>query len=185
MRAMKNTRCGLLVCAAMFLFIHVARAGDSDLNITCEKKKFEPRPGSITEPQHSGEGSTVTEHWGYKVSIENQGFKNLSNLEVKYIIFFKQEQLGIKGPPRKETISGTYTIPEIDSLATTSFETDPVKLTKSSLVGPVGGYTYFTNGAKPSATDTLTGLWVRVYQNGNLFAEYAYPAGLTSSETWR
>jgi len=76
-------------------------------------------------------------------------------------------------------------IASIDSLGKTSFDTDSVALTKASLLGPPGGYTYFVNGAKPTAADTLTGLWVRVYQNGNLFAEYSYPSGLSSSETWK
>jgi hypothetical protein len=117
--------------------------------------------------------------------VENQGFKNLANLQVKYIIFYKHEQLGIKGPPQKKTKSGTYSIPEIDSLGKTSFDTDSVTLTKASLVGPMGGYSYFTNGAKPTAADTLTGVWVRIYQNGALLTEYTYPADLASVETWQ
>jgi hypothetical protein len=177
-----KTQSAPLLCVAMFLLVHFARAGDSDLNITCVKKRFEATGSAASRP--GSEEESKTEQWGYKVSIENQAFKNLSNLEVKYAIFYKREQLGIKGPPRKQTQTGTYTIASIDSLASTSFDTTSVKLTKSTLVGPVGGYSYFANGAKPTANDSLAGLWVRVYQNGALFAEYAYPAGLTSTETW-
>jgi hypothetical protein len=172
-----------LLCVALFLLNQIAWAGDSDLNITVEKKKVENH--SATGPQPSQVGTSKSEQWGYSVTVENQGFKNLANLEVKYIIFYKHEELGIKGPPRKETKTGTYTIPEIDSLGKTSFDTKSVLLTKSSLVGPMGGFSYFTNGAKPTAADTLTGIWVRVYQNGNLFTEYTYPSDLSSVETWQ
>ena len=168
---------------AIFLFANGAQAADSDLNITCVKKRFEAQPGGAG--QIRSEGSAKSEQWGYSVTIENQGFKPLANLEVKYIIYYKHEQLGIKGPPKKETKTGTYTLAALNSLGKTSFDTHSVKLTKASLVGSFGGYTYFANGAKPTATDSLTGLWVRVYKDGNVFAEYAYPAGLTSSEQWQ
>jgi len=177
-----KTRYGLVVIAALFAWIHLARAGDSDVNITCEKKRMELHGGG------AGESSDVTkksEQWGYSVSVENQGFSDLSDLQVKYIIFYKHEELGVKGPGQMKTRTGTCTIDKIASLDKTSFDTESVTLTKASLVGPVGGYSYFGNGAKSSVADTLTGLWVRIYKDGNLFAEYAYPAGLTSSETWQ
>ncbi len=181
-RPMK-TQCGSVLCAALLLFGQIAWAGLSDLNITCEKKKMEGQRQAAAQAHSIG--TTKSEQWGYAVTVENQGFKNLSNLEVKYKIFYKHEQLGVKGPPKKETKTGDYTIPEIDSLAKTSFDTVSVTLSKSSLIGPMGGYSYFDNGAKPTATDTLSGIWVRVYQNGTLFTEYAYPSDLTSQETWQ
>ena len=177
-----STRCGWAVFAVLFAFLHVARAGDSDLNITCEKKRME-LPGGA--PEARSDVDKKSEQWGYSVSVENQGFSDLCDLQVKYIIFYKHEELGVKGPGQMKTRTGTCTIDKIASLDKTSFDTESVTLTKASLVGPVGGYSYFGNGAKSSVADTLTGLWVRIYKDGNLFAEYAYPAGLTSSETWQ
>jgi len=167
----------------MVLLVQVARAGDSDVTITTEKKRFENKPGP--KAQLGSDETSKTEQWGYSVTIENQTFKALSNLQVKYILFYKHEQLGIKAPPRKQTKTGACTIAQLDSLGKTSFDTDSVALTRIALVGPAGGYSYFANGAKSSAADTLAGLWIRIYQNGALFAEYAYPAGLTSSEKWQ
>jgi hypothetical protein len=179
-----KTRCGVVLWAAMFLLTHIVRADNSDLNITVEKKRIE-QPSDHALKKESGDETKKSEQWGYTVTIENQGFKALSNLQVKYIIYSKHEQLGIKGPPRKATKTGDYTITSLDSLGKTSFDTDSVKLNHAALVGPMGGYSYFGNGAKPTADDSLTGIWIRVYQGGNLFAEYAYPAGLTSSEQWQ
>jgi hypothetical protein len=181
-----NPRSGFVLCAALLLLIQIARAADSDLNITCEKKRLELQSAKAQKPDANGVGeSKSAEQWGYNVTVENQSFQPLANLQVKYIIFFKREQLGVKGPPKKETQTGTYSITSIDSNGKTSFDTDSVKLSKASLVGVMGGSAYFANGAKSSAEDTLSGIWVRVYKDGNLFAEYAYPAGLTSSEQWQ
>jgi hypothetical protein len=167
--------------AALFL-TQIAHGADSDVQITCEKKRMDSGGSELRKPSDT---TKKTETWGFAVSVENQTFKPLENLEAKYIIFYKKEQLGIKGPARKETKTGSYTITSIDSLGTASFDTDTVQLTRAALIGDPGSYLYFANGAKPTAEDTITGIWVRLYKDGNLFAEYAYPSGLTSSETWQ
>jgi len=136
-------------------------------------------------PEARSDVDKKSEQWGYAVSVENQGFSDMSNLQVKYIIYYKHEELGIKGPAQKKTKTGTYSIDKIESMGKTSFDTASITLTKSSLVGPVGGYEYFGNGAKSSVADTLAGLWVRIYKDGNMVGEFAYPAGLSSSETWQ
>lgn len=178
-----NTRCGAVLCLAILFVTQIARAADSDVTIAVEKKRVDAGNTGIRKPSDT---QKKTETWGFTVTIENQTFKPLENLEAKYIIFYKQEQLGVKGPPRKKTESGSYTISSIDSLGKTSFDTNTVKLTRASLIGnDPGSYYYFANGAKTTTEDTITGIWVRLYQNGNVFAEYAYPAGLTTTETWQ
>jgi len=47
-------------------------------------------------------------------------------------------------------------------------------MSKSNLVG----YWHYESGAKPNAQGTLVGLAVRVYQGGQLFAEFANPSTL-------
>jgi hypothetical protein len=167
----------------MFLLVQSAKAADTDVNITVEKKRLEHTAGSGFQP--NSDTSKKTDEWAFTVTVENQTFKALENLEVKYIIFYKTEKLGQKGPARKETKSGSYTIPSIASLDKAIFDTDSVKLTRGMLIGQPGSYEYFTNGAKPNAADTLTGIWIRIYKDGNQFAEYGYPAGLTSTEQWQ
>jgi len=161
----------------------MARAADGDVTITCEKKRVDSGASAIRKPSDK---TTRTETYAFTVTVENQTFKPLQNLDAKYIIFYKHEQLGVKGPARKETKTGDFTIASIDSLAKASFDTDTVNLTRAALIGSdPDSYEYFSNGAKPTAEDSITGIWVRLYKDGNLFAEYAYPAGLTSSETWQ
>ena len=55
-----------------------------------------------------------------------------------------------------------------------SFSTDSVELSKPNLTG----HWHHETGAKPNAQGTLVGLAVRVYQGGQLFAEFANPSTL-------
>ena len=153
-------RCAPAICAVLCVLVHLARAADTDVNITCEKKRLALK--HLSNPQYF-QVAEKTEQWGYSISVENRTFKPLANLQVKYIIFYKHSELGVKGPPRKLNKGGVHEIPSVESLAKASFDTDPVTLTKASLVGPEGGYTYFANGAKPTVADTLSGVWVRIY----------------------
>ena len=163
------------------MLAQVVRAADSDVNITVEKKRIQS-----TSDHKATDIQKRTETWAFTVTVENQSVRPLQNLDAKYIIFYKTEKLGEKGNGKKATKNGDSQIASIQSLGTTSFVTDSVTLTRQSLIGIPGGYTYFGNGAKATAEDTITGIWVRLYNSdGSLFAEYAYPEGLTSSEQWQ
>jgi len=175
-----NIRHGFALYAAVMVMAQVVRAGDADLDITCQPRKFEDK---IVAGKPSDEISK-TQKWGYVVTVENKTFKPMADMEVKYIIFSKHEHLGIKGPARKQQDAGNYTIQQIAPNDKVTFNTSSVELTKTALVGAGSTYYYFPNGAKPKAEDSLTGLWIRIYQNGTLFTEFANPPSLTSREKW-
>lgn len=59
----------------------------------------------------------------YDVTIENKTFQNLSNLEVKYVIFFSQEQLGLKAAPTRRQQSGSFTVDSLGLHEKKSFRT--------------------------------------------------------------
>ena len=63
---------------------------------------------------------------------------------------------------------GTSEITDRQRLASVGCLTDPVELSKSNLVG----HWHYESGAKPNAQGTLVGLAIRVYQGGQLFAEF-------------
>jgi hypothetical protein len=162
--------------AALTIGSSSTHAGNFDLEIHCVPKRIDQNV-----KQASDGGAAITkEHWAYDVSIENKTFQNLNNLQVKYVIFFSQERLGVKAAATAERQPGSFTIPAIGSHQKRTFTTDSVELDKSHLVGNW----IYPSGAKPNATGTLNGLWVRVYQNGQLFAEYANPANLTTQQKW-
>jgi len=177
-------RLGFVLWFALSIFAIVARAGDSDLTITTQPKHV---PGTAAPATATGASAEVkkVQEWAYTVTLENSTFKDMSNLDVRYMIFYKQEKLGEKGAPIKQHKYGTNTINTLAAGANTSFDTDSVTLTKAALLGPPGGFEYYANGARSKAEDSLTGIWVRVYQNGAVFAEYANPPSLTSREQWQ
>ena len=106
------------------------------------------------------------------MTVENQDFKELTNLELKYVIFFKQEQLGVKAAATPRQQSGSFSIDSLKLHEKKSFSTNPIELNKSNLVG----HWHYESGAKPNAQDTLVGLAVGVYQGGQQFAEFANPS---------
>jgi hypothetical protein len=179
-----NIRRGLVVLSALVLLLaQVARAADSDVSITFEKKRVEGGNGLESK---TTEIKKTVENWQFVVTVQNQRGQALQGLDAKYIIFFKTEKLGDKGNGKKERKTGDYQIASIAGLGTVTFNTDSVTLTRQSLIGIPGGYTYYANGAKPNTEDSISGVWVRLYDShGNLFAEGSYPEDLTSSEQWQ
>jgi hypothetical protein len=178
-----NIRGGFLVCTVVFLCTLAARADLSDLTINCDKKKFEDKAAPHGPAHH--EEHIKTEQWGFGVTLENRSLKPLAGLDVEYIIFYKHEQLGVKGPGKKSRLQGKSSIPSLGSLAKTTFDTESVPLTSAALVGSAPGSDYyFANGAKPTTHDTMRGIWIRVYQNGKVIADYSTPTELSQSEKW-
>ncbi|MEI8341723.1 MAG: hypothetical protein WCH43_09345 [Verrucomicrobiota bacterium] len=164
--------------AVLCTLIQPVFAGNSDVVINTVAKKIEDKSAVPA----AGEGSIAEkkEEWAYMVTVENKSFKPLTGLEAKYIIFYKQDQIGSKVTPRLQRKSGSCTVPEIQASGKNSFTTNSVELKKSVLTGNY----YFTNGAKTKAEDGLSGIWIRIYLNGNLFAEYTRPTSLSSKEKW-
>jgi hypothetical protein len=150
-------------------------AGLSDLEIHSIAKKTDENGRKGSE----GGANKIKEHWTYEVVVENKTFKEMTNLDVKYVIFFKQEKLGVKEPPKDRQQNGTFNIPSLKPHEKKSFTTDSVELAKANLVGAY----HYPNGAKPNAQDTLTGIAIRVSQDGQQIAEFANPSNL-AKEKW-
>jgi hypothetical protein len=165
----------LCVFVALLIGAHWSMAGNFDLDIHCAPKKVDENSKKASD----GGANTTTQRWDYEVTVENKTFKDLANLEVKYVIFYAQEQLGVKATPTSRQQNGTFIISALKPHEKKSFTTSSVELKKSNLVGNW----IYPSGAKPNAQDALVGLGVRVYQNGQLFAEYANPSTL-AKEKW-
>src|SRR5438874_11251190 len=166
---------GMISGCCLLLIANAVVAGNFDVEIHCIPKKVNEQVRKASD----GGANVTKEHWTYEVTVENKTFKDLANLDVKYAVFFKQEQLGTKTAATPRHQNGTFTIPALKPHEKKSFTTDPVELSKSNLVGNW----IYTSGAKPNAQDTLVGLAVRVHQNGQQFADYANPSTL-SKEKW-
>ena len=149
---------------------NVAIAGNFDVEIHCFPKRIDQ---SVRTASDGGVNQT-RERWFYDLTIENKTFKELTNVDLKYVIFFKQEQLGVKAAATPRQQSGSFSIDDLKPHEKKSFSANPVELNKSNLVG----HWHYESGAKPNAQDTLVGLAMRVYQGGQQFAEFANPSTL-------
>jgi hypothetical protein len=99
--------------AYRFLFLltavwstNVAIAGNLDVEIHCSPKRVD----QTVKKASDGGANETKEHWVYDVTIENKTFKELTNLDLKYVIFFKQEQLGVKAAPTPRQQNGSISI---------------------------------------------------------------------------
>ena len=177
-------RGGMALCALFWIMTQAARAGDADVTITSTPKHLEDAAATGAGGKEQYE-LKKSETMGYEITVENLTFKPIEKVEVKYIVFYKQEKLGQKGPAVKAHKSGSAPLDAIAPHAKESVQTTGVVLTKSALLGDPGSYMYFPNGAKPKAADSLTGIWVRIYKDGNVFAEYANPPSIAEHEQWQ
>jgi hypothetical protein len=160
----------LLFLMASLAVAQLSLAGNFDVEIHCVARRVD----QTVKKASDGGANETKEHWVYDVTIENKTFKELANLDLRYVIFFKQEQLGVKANPTPRQQNGSFSIDSLKSQEKKSLTTNPVELNKSNLVG----HWHFGSGAKPNAQDTLVGLAVRVYQGGQQFAEFANPSTL-------
>ena len=173
---MKTTCKILFILVAMTSSENAIRAEISDVEIHCIPKKVDAS-GNQNSP--SGSIMREKERWSYDVTIENKTFKDLSGLEMKYVIFFKQEKLGGRDAATSRRQSGSLTIGSLKPHEKKSVTTNSVELDNAHLAPNY----YYSDGGRQKAQDTLGGLWVRVYQNGQQLAEYANPTTLTR-ESW-
>ncbi len=170
-------RLTIILCALAWFTLSVrSEAGNQDVDIHSAAKKLAEK----TNPGAGEGGKAVTKQdWAYDITVENKTFHDLSNVEVKYIIFFSKQQLGKKGAPEAKRRTGSAMLPLVRSREKKVVTTESVQLTKASLVGDY----YFIDGAKIKVEDALTGIWLRLYQNGQQLAEYANPTTLLK-EKW-
>lgn len=120
--------------------------------------------------------TSKNQKWSYFIKLENKSFKDVSNIEIKYVMFSKQEEayvISSTGDPLQRH-TGTISIKQIKNNDTVEFSTDAVELTNISYND---GY-YVDEGIKGA----LRGLWLRVYVGGQMVAEYINPPGLSGKE---
>src|SRR5947207_8216780 len=85
---------------------NVAIAGNFDVEIHC----FPKRVDQTVKKASDGGANETKERCIYDVTIENKTFKELSNLDLKYVVFFTQERIGVKADPTKLLKSGNLSI---------------------------------------------------------------------------
>jgi hypothetical protein len=118
----------------------------------------------------------------YSVTVKSSAFKEVTNVTVKYNIFYQVMELGSKGDPEIKLSAGSHTFPSLLTNKAVEFETDPIKLEKASL-DP--GW-YYANGASSRAQDKVVGVWFKAFDStGKQIGEYTNPASVAQKQKWK
>src|SRR5712664_1152041 len=96
----------LLFLMASITVAHLSVGGNFDLEIHCVARRVD----QTVKKASDGGANETKEHWVYDVTIENKTFKELANIDLRYVIFFKQEQLGVKAAPTLRQQNGSFSI---------------------------------------------------------------------------
>jgi hypothetical protein len=104
MKAILTTLCSI---AAINFIGTDLRADISQVEIHCVPKKVDTNGN---QPSRAGHVTRTKEHWSYDVTVENKTFKDLSGLEMKYVIFFNKEKLAARDAAASRRQNGSLSI---------------------------------------------------------------------------
>ncbi|HSI08576.1 MAG: hypothetical protein ACAH89_04895 [Rariglobus sp.] len=124
--------------------------------------------------------TTTEEKWGYSVTIQNKTTKPLENLRAEYRLFATVDNVHVKekqGLKKKAYQSPISTIPE---LGRTVFRTETISAFKMKYNGNIVS----AKTGDSSSRETLSGIWIRIYNGKDLVHEACMPDKLSVSETW-
>lgn len=169
---------GFLVAGVISLGFDAVAAPPAKVQITATKKR-----GEVVRGKAESEGSIAksTETVSYVFSLKNLSFGDLGKLTVDYILFIERPKIGEKKnqPVHVERVKGSKAVEALIRQAPQTVTADEVTLATENVTG---GYIY-RDGGRIKAEDTVTGVWVRVSQDGQIVGEYASPSSITK-ETW-
>ncbi|MEO0508894.1 MAG: hypothetical protein AAF065_03415 [Verrucomicrobiota bacterium] len=135
--------------------------------------------------EKSSTASTSNKSWmeGYEITLSNESRGDITDLDVKYIIFMFDEKVAAtrknQGELKREF--GNFDLARLEPDGTTNHLTEKFRMQKSQLKQ---GW-YYINGGDYKAEDELAGCWVRVYKDGEMLREVSLPASVARNEEWK
>ena len=148
-----------------------ALAGLSDIEIKAVREKL-----GEDVSRKDGDTRVSKKEILYNITLQSKTFKDLSRLDVKYMIFYYDASFGSTEKVEEKSKSGSEKVAFLKGNSSFTFKTDPIVLTTEQLDGNV----YWANGASGKSKDRVSGIWVRVYNDqGEIVEEYANPTSIT------
>jgi hypothetical protein len=166
-----------ILLAASLSLLPVASMGIDSVKIL-------PTPVKIDSSREVNKGNTnvETKEIAYTVKVISSSFSELTDVTVKYNIFYQVMELGSKGEPDIKVSAGAHKFPSLLTNRPVEFETDAIKLEKASLDS---GW-YFGNGASAKTRDKVVGAWFKAFDaTGKQVGEYINPTTLPNKQKWR
>jgi len=164
----------VLFFACSVIAVPTASAALADVEIKVARQKLDQ------DVNTRGNKRIETKEIRYTVTVQSKTFKQLSNLEAKYIIFYYDSQPGSPDKPVEQFKSGSEKIVALAGNRSVEFQTDSIALTTVTLDG---GW-YYEGGGSNKSKDRVSGIWVRIYSEGKIIGEYAAPVGITKRD-WK
>lgn len=152
-----------------------AAAQLQDVQISASRMKLDEQTSK------GGAVSTTVKQVAYKISVTNKTFKDMADVEIKYMIFYEELQHGSKDKPEIKSAKGKKAVALLESHKSVDIESEPFELTSTSLSA---GY-YYTSGASNRSKDAVIGVWVRVFAGGKQVGEYVNPSTLSRKNNWK
>ncbi|MFA6288876.1 MAG: hypothetical protein WC661_15955 [Opitutaceae bacterium] len=124
--------------------------------------------------------TTTEEKWGYSVTIQNKTAKALESLRADYRLFATVDSVHVKekqGLKKKPYQSAINTIPVMGRIV---FRTETISAFKMKYNGNI----HSAKTGDTSSRETLSGIWIRIYQGSDLVYETAMPDSLRTTEKW-
>lgn len=151
-------------------------AGPNDIQFTVTRKKLDEQ-----RKREGGNQTVTTKEIAYKVTVQNKSFKEVKDVEVKYMVFYDDAKEASTEKAREASFTGRQSIPMLQGNQSETFDTNPLKLTTTELDG---GW-YYANGGGNRAKDRVIGVWFRAYSNGEMIGEYVNPTSLAKRQVWK
>lgn len=168
--------CFLLLAAIGVTLLPATSRAFDDVQIVPSRTKLDS-----SRDRNKGNATVESKDIAYTVKVNSKSFKELTNVTVKYKIYYQIVELGDRSEPEIKLSSGSHTIPSLLTNKPVEFETDAIKLTKASL-DP--GW-YFANGASGRSQDKVVGLWFKAFDStGKQIGEYCNLNSATKNKKW-
>lgn len=163
----------LAFMAALVLVPMLAQAGDFLISLDRKKDGTGQMKGDIEK--------ATSQNWVGDIKIENLTFKPTAELELRYIIFVKRQELGQKaGMDQVDQVKGTVKVGILQSREKANFSTSEVTLRQQQL----DAHFYYKSGGIQKAVDTVMGVWVKLYSGETELMEYVNPTTLKAKNKW-
>lgn len=165
----------LTTYACFLLSVGTAFAGD--VQVSLERKKTGLRGEQAQTGLNSG-----TQKWIGEIKVESGAAQPTPELQARYIIYVKRQSIGQKvGEDKVQEVMGSAAVPSLKRRAPYVFDTSEVELKQQSLDPNF----YLAKGGSTKASDSVSGVWVKVFKGEVEVGEYVNPNFIKEKYKWK
>jgi len=142
------------------------------VDVTADRKRLE-----VGAAEGARDTSTTSDKFVYEVKVQNRSFGDTPPLSVQYLIFVERQKLGeLKDKDTVDRIMGSAKVePLTRKTMAQTVSTSEFVLSRRQLAADF----YYPNGGRRKVEDNVLGIWVKVFSEGKMVAEYTNPSTVT------